>query len=195
MTVIDIVKQLGCVRHNGVVMTAEERAAGYDHAAAKRTVAMSTRGSLAASIESLRAEMATYGVEPREGRSRRLQIHQARETARANGIKPLASRTVTTAKAKVNHQSAEIERAAIIQSANEAEKKRWATVLAHEASQGREKMAIHLLGHAYGFSASQIIAGLQGTANGPSQAATTTWGKAESWDVIRADVLERTGRA
>jgi hypothetical protein len=109
---------------------------------------------------------------------------------------PIAARTVpavTTVTAKAspaNHQSAKVDRAAIIQSANEAEKKRWATVLAHEASQGREKMAAHLLNWPHRFTASQIIAALQTTGNRAAQI-----GKAVNWEEARAEMLERTGRA
>lgn len=106
---------------------------------------------------------------------------------------PVSARTVPAVTAKAspaNHQSAKVNRAAIIQSANESEKKRWATVLAHEASQGREKMAAHLLNWPHRFTASQIIAALQATGNRAAQI-----GKAVNWEEARAEMLERTGRA
>lgn len=125
------------------------------------------------------------------------QIGLSRALARAaQNPAPLINRTMppmTAAKsnvAKVNDQSAEVDRPAIIQSANEAEKKRWATVLANGASQGREKMAAHLLNWPHRFSASQIIAALQATGSGAAKI-----GKTVNWEVARAEMLQRTGRA
>lgn len=71
-----------------------------------------------------------------------------------------------------------------------AERKRWTTVLAHDASKGREGLAAHLLSQPQGFAASQIIEALSqaGEGQGNSQGAA-------QWDDVRADVLVRTGRA
>lgn len=121
---------------------------------------------------------------------------------RSAGSNPLASRVAP--KANQRPQSAPkvqgsetVNRAAIIQSANASETKRWATVLGHEVSRGRERLAAHLLSQPQRFSAAQIIAAMSSEANGgaKSHQAAPNWGTAASWDEVRADVLVRTGRA
>lgn len=74
----------------------------------------------------------------------------------------------------------------------DAERKRWATVFAHEASKGQERLAAHLLGQANGFSASQIIAALSSKA---AEANAPAPQQSADWADVRADVLQRTGRA
>lgn len=82
---IDVMKKLGCIRHNGVLMTAEEHAAGYD-----RT-----------DFQNLAAEAKSLGIRPGRGGSLRLQVHQARNagtTPKAEGLaRATAEGTMPTA--------------------------------------------------------------------------------------------------
>lgn len=92
-------------------------------------------------------------------------------------VLPKASATVKAPAPKIDVQA---ERAA----AQSAERQRWATVFASEASKGRERHAATLLGCSDGFSAANIISALS---KGPtdadrerakaSKAAGDVWGR------------------